>query len=59
MVGKIEKTEPLGTDKNQVVVKLTISELPTKGIEQGNLTLFAKDGEDSEMVTVPITLTWR
>lgn len=59
MVGKIEKTEPLGTDKNQVVVKLSISELPTKGIEQGNLTLFAKDGEDSEMVTVPITLTWR
>jgi hypothetical protein len=59
LVGKIEKTEPLGTDKNQVVVKLTISELPTKGIEQGNLTLFAKDGEDSEMVTVPITLTWR
>jgi hypothetical protein len=59
MAGKIEKTEPLGTDKNQVVVKLSISELPTKGIEQGNLTLFAKDGEDSEMVTVPITLTWR
>jgi hypothetical protein len=59
LVGKIEKTEPLGTDKTQLVVKLTISELPTKGIEQGNLTLFAKDGEDSEMVTVPITLTWR
>ena len=59
MAGKIEKTEPLGTDKIQLVVKLTISELPTKGIEQGNLTLFAKDGEDSEMVTVPITLTWR
>ena len=59
MVGKIEKTEPLGTDKTQLVVKLTISELPTKGIEQGNLTLFAKDGEDSEMVSVPITLTWR
>ena len=59
LVGKIEKTEPLGTDKTQLVVKLTISELPTKGIEQGNLTLFAKDGEDSEMVSVPITLTWR
>lgn len=59
MVGKIEKTEPLGTDKNQVVVKLTISELPTKGIEQGNLMLFAKDGEETEMVTVPITLVWR
>jgi hypothetical protein len=38
---------------------LSISELPTKGIEQGNLTLFAKDGENSEMVTVPINLTWR
>ena len=59
MTGMIEKTEPLGTDKTQLVVKLTISELPTKGIEQGNLTLFAKDGEDSEMVSVPITLTWR
>lgn len=59
MVGKIEKTEPLGTEKAQVVVKLTISELPTRGVEQGNLTLFAKDGEETEMVTVPITLTWR
>jgi hypothetical protein len=59
MTGKIEKTEPLGTDKTQLVVKLYISELPTKGLEQGNLTLFAKDGEDSEMVTVPISLTWR
>ncbi len=59
IVAKVEKTEPLDADKIMVVVQISLSELPSKGIEQGILTLHAKDGEEAELVTVPITLLWR
>ena len=59
IVAKVEKTEPLDADKIMVVVQISLSELPSKGIEQGILTLHAEDGEEVELVTVPITLLWR
>ena len=59
LLATVEKTEPVEADKIMVTVKISLTELPAKGIEQGILTLHAKDGEEAELVTVPITLIWR
>lgn len=59
LLAKVEKTEPAEADKILVTVLVSLAELPGKGIEQGILTLHAKDGEEAELVTVPITLIWR
>lgn len=59
LIGRIEKTEAIAPDKSQVTVQLSLTELPARGVEQANLTLHAKDGDEAEMVTVPIVLIWR
>lgn len=46
-------------DHQTVRVRLSVNELPERGIEQAVLTLNATDGDTPEMVTVPITLVWK
>lgn len=46
-------------DHQTVSVRLSVNELPERGIEQAVLTLNATDGDTPEMVTVPITLVWK
>lgn len=67
----IEKTESASADATTAsgaatgsgtataTVKVGLSELPARGIEQACLTLHAMDGDEAEMVTVPIVLVWR
>ncbi len=59
LTGKIEKSSEFTADQTLVEVSLSLTELPEAGIEQANLTLHATDGDQPEMVTVPITLIWR
>ena len=59
LIAKVEKTESETPDSSQVAVSVVLHELPRKGTELGSLILHAKDGEESEMVTVPVTLLWR
>jgi hypothetical protein len=57
--GAIRKNEPGAGNTINVTVDLSLTELPATGVEQANLTLHATDGDEQEMVTVPITLLWR
>jgi len=59
LLAAITKTEAVSPDRTQVTVQLSLTELPAKGIEQAIVTLHAKDGDEAEMVTVPVTLIWR
>jgi len=59
LLGAIAKSEAVAPDRTHVTVQLSLTELPAKGIEQAIVTLHANDGDEAEMVTVPVTLIWR
>ncbi len=59
LLAAITKNEAVAPDRAQVTVQLSLTELPAKGIEQAIVTLHAKDGDEAEMFTVPVTLIWR
>jgi hypothetical protein len=57
--GKILGTTQETPDRTQVTVEVSLMELPSRGIEQGSLILYASDGDESEMVTVPLSVSWK
>lgn len=59
IMAKYESVPGTVPDRQTVVVQLSLTELPARGIEQAVLTLNATDGDAPEMVTVPITLIWK
>lgn len=59
IVAKYDSVPSAVADHQTVSVTLSISELPSRGIEQAVLTLNAMDGDTPEMVTVPISLVWK
>ena len=59
LAARVLTTEPVTAETVRVTVELTVSALPARGVERGVLTLHATDGSDPEMVTVPVSLTWK
>lgn len=56
---KVIATSQDSPDRTRVTVGLSMSELPFRGIEHGSLILHATDGDEAEMVTAPVTLSWK
>ncbi len=59
ILAKYDSTPGQSSDRQTVSVQLSLTELPTAGIEKAVLTLNALDGDAPEMVTVPVNLVWK
>jgi len=59
LLGKILGTTQKTPDRTLVTVEVSLTEKPSRGIEQGTLTLYATDGDESEMVTAPVYVSWK
>jgi hypothetical protein len=59
VVATVGKTEPAPGGQSVVIIELSLSGVPQPGFERGTITLHAKDGDEAEMVTVPLSLIRR
>ncbi len=57
LIAKALSTEPITPQRVRVTAELTVSALPAQGVDRGVLTLHATDGNDPEMVTVPVSFS--
>ncbi len=55
----VGKTEELPDGRSLLTIEMSLSEVPTNGLERGTVTLHAKDGDEDEMVTMPVQLIRR
>ena len=59
ILAKYESASGQTAERQTISVQLSITDLPTRGIEKAILTLNALDGDVPEMVTVPVSLVWK
>ncbi|MFN9720961.1 MAG: hypothetical protein ACK58L_19875, partial [Planctomycetota bacterium] len=59
VAARVGKSEVLPDGQSLITIDLSLSEVPPDRIERGTVTLHARDGEEDEMVTMPLQLIRR